>query len=663
MPNKQPGGPLLDNLNPKQREAVEATEGPVLILAGPGSGKTKVLTHRIAYLIQNGIMPENILAVTFTNKAAGEMTARIKNILAKNLDLRTENLAHKNELLSSNTLSSKFLNGSSLPFIGTFHSFALRILRHYPAKLGYFPNFTVCDEDDSLSILREVMKDAGINPKQFSAPVLLNTISGLKSELIHPEEYASREDITELFPKTVHKTYIAYQKRLHDSNSMDFDDLLMQCCRLFVEQPGILEAYQERFRYIHVDEWQDTNRAQYVLITELAKKYKNIAVVGDDAQSIYMWRNADYRNIMNFEKDWPGLKTVILDQNYRSTQTILDAARGVISRNLMQKKKNLWTERRGGEKLKIIAVEHEHAEAEFIGERIEDLLKTGLPHEEIAVLYRTNAQSRAIEEEMLLRKIPYKITGGIRFYQRREIKDVIAYLRYILNERDLLSLKRVLNVPPRGIGKSALLFYLTNSGQKTGGLAPLEHFHALIEKLRKEARERPAILFLKSLLSSIHYKEYLQESALNMEERWENIKEFLNIAAKYEEETPPAGIEKLLEDITLISDKEELAGANTHGVNLMTLHAAKGLEFSVVFIAGCEDGILPHSRTLFNPTDLEEERRLCYVGITRAKDEVFLIYALERTQFGQTQINPPSRFLSEIPEHLMEIEGEDIINI
>ena len=663
MPN-----PLIDDLNPKQREAAEATEGPVLILAGPGSGKTKVLTHRIAHLIQKGVSPENILAVTFTNKAANEMRTRVNTLLQEPFTP----LEVRRHMASAGAFGAGPLTG----FIGTFHAFALRILRHHTTKLGFFPNFTVCDEDDSLSILKEVMKEIGINPKQFSAPVLLNSISGLKSELVGPEDYAKRENLNDLFPKTLHRAYAFYQKRLQESNSMDFDDLLMQCCRLFDLQPKILEAYQERFRYIHVDEWQDTNHAQYVLIAGLARKYRNIAVVGDDAQAIYGWRNADYRNILNFERDWPDAKVIILDQNYRSTQAILDAARSVISQNRLQKKKNLWTDRAGGEKLKVIAVENEQAEAEFIGEQISQLLKEGVRHHEIAVLYRTNAQSRALEEEMLIRKIPYKITGGIRFYQRKEVKDLLAYLRYILNERDLFSLKRIANVPARGIGKNALLFYLANAGQKTGNLAALENFHILMKKLRQEIKNRPAMPFLKFLLASVRYKEYLEESALNADERWENVKELLNLAAKYSENSPPNGIEKLLEDVSLMSDMEETEeknpnsrtqsvhyGAGKNGVQLMTLHAAKGLEFSAVFLAGCEDGILPHSRTLFNPADLEEERRLCYVGITRAKDQIFLTYALQRTQFGSIQINPPSRFLSEIPEHLMEVEGEEIIEL
>lgn len=677
---------ILKNLNPKQKEAVLSTGGPILILAGPGSGKTATLTARIVYLIAKGVPPESVLAITFTNKAAEEMRARIAALCGQNQEFEIKNQDAARTKFS--ILNSKFLNGAAAPFIGTFHSFALRILRQHAAKLGYLKNFTVYDEDDSLGLLKEVMKDLEINPKQFAPGAIANVISGLKSELVTPEEYSSREGLADLFPKMVQRVYTEYQKRLRDSNAMDFDDLIMNACLLFEKYPAILAAYQERFRYINVDEWQDTNIAQYMLLTKLAQKYRNIAVVGDDAQSIYGWRNADYRNIFNFERDFPEAKTVVLDQNYRSTQIILDAAKEVISRNRLQKKKDLWTERGGGEPLSVVPVENELMEAGFVVDTMENLIRQGYGLKDMVVLYRTNAQSRALEEALLKRNFPYKIVGGIKFYQRKEIKDILAYLRYLANPNDLMSLKRIINVPPRGIGKSAFLNYLGSSppsaGEDKGGGGKnlsslhipyraeegsprrkhphLENFDRLIENLREEIQRRRASDFLKFLLKKLNYREYLDDSSPNSEERWENVQELVNLAAKYNDLTPPAGIEKLLEDAALISEADNI---ETEGnvVNLMTLHAAKGLEFPVVFIVGMEEGIFPHSRALFDPQELEEERRLCYVGLTRAKDKVFLSFAMRRTHFGSIQANPPSRFLSEIPEHLVEIRDEEVDNL
>lgn len=631
---------LLKNFNPRQREAILSYEGPLLILAGPGSGKTATLTARIAYLIAKGVPPANILALTFTNKAADEMRFRIAKFCRKP---------------EFEILNSKFLEGI---FIGTFHSFALRILKRHSQKLGYLKTFTIYDEDDSLGLIKEVMKELEINPKQFAPGAIANVISGLKNELVTPEEYSNREDLTDLFPKTVHRIYSEYQKRLRDSNIMDFDDLIMNACLLFEKHPDILAFYQERFRYINVDEWQDTNVAEYILITKLAQKYRNIAVVGDDAQSIYGWRNADYRNIFNFERDFPEAKTIILDQNYRSTQVILDAAKEIIARNRTQKKKDLWTERKGGEPVVVVPVENERKEAEFVVDTMEDLIRNGYALKDMVVLYRTNAQSRALEEAMLERNFPYKIVGGIKFYQRKEIKDILAYLRYLLNQNDLISLKRIINVPPRGIGKSSFLIYLANVQHRELNnfvkLPVLVKFDELITRLKEEIRKRRAADFLKSLLKTINYREYLDDNSANAEERWENIEELVNLASKYNDFVPPAGIEKLLEDAALISEADQIE-TDSNVVNLMTLHATKGLEFSVVFMVGMEEGIFPHSRSLFDPQELEEERRLCYVGLTRAKDRVFLSFVMRRMHFGSTQINPPSRFLSEIPEHLLKI--------
>lgn len=635
---------LLKGLNPRQQEAVLTTEGPILILAGPGSGKTRVLAHRVAYLISRAVAPENILAVTFTNKAANEMKMRIS------------------------ALTPNALDNSSI-FIGTFHSLAVRILRAHAVRIGYMKNFTIFDEADSLSLTKEVMKELEINPKQFPAGVITGTISRLKNELITPDGYREEAGTSDFFPKIVHKIYSLYQKRLQETNAMDFDDLIMNTCLLFEKHAEILEQYQSRFRYINVDEWQDTNRSQYVLISHLAKKHKNIAVVGDDAQAIYGWRGADFRNILLFEKDWAETKTVILDQNYRSTQIILDAARGILFKNAHQKEKTLWTEKKGGALLALAAVENERAEAEFVLGEMKNLLRKNSSLKDMVVLYRTNAQSRALEEVFLENNFPYKIIGGIRFYQRKEIKDILAYLRILVNPRDLTSLKRIINVPPRGIGKSAFLKYLvwrqTGSDTKTNqGLPPaLKTFDLLLEKLKTEFPKRWTTDFLKYLIKTISYKVYLDDLSPNAEERWENVEELVSLAKKYDSLSPPAGVEKLLEDTALVSDADG-AEAGKNVVNLMTLHAAKGLEFPIVFMVGLEEGIFPHSRSLFNPAELEEERRLCYVGLTRAKERVFLSFALRRTHFGSVQANPPSRFLSEIPEHLIEVrESESPIEV
>jgi len=660
---------LLKDLNERQREAVLASEGPVLILAGPGSGKTKTLTHRIAYLIlQKEIPPAEILAVTFTNKAAEEMKTRI-SALTRNLQPTIYNL----------------------PFVGTFHAFSLRILRAHAPAIGYLAHFTIFDEDDSLGLMKEALNECSINPKQFPAGMILHAVSGLKNELVTPERYEEEYGTTDLFPHTIHKAYLCYQKRLRESNAMDFDDLLMNTVALFEKHPNILALYQGRFRYIHVDEWQDTNHVQYVLISQLAQKYRNLAVVGDDAQSIYGFRGADFRNIMKFEKDWPEAKVVVLDQNYRSTQTILDAAREVIAKNRAQKEKKLWTEGEHGDPIEVNPAGNEREEAEAVFEKINTLKKQNVPLKDIAVLYRTNAQSRILEEIFLDHNFPYKITGGVRFYQRKEVKDILAYVRFLINPKDLIALKRIINVPARGIGKKAFLVYLAKlssgngpplsarpeaalrlPGQEQGsseiaethyGAHPaLEKFEGLLAGLQSQITQQKPTDFLKHLLKAIMYQEYLDDSSTHAEERWQNVQELVSFAKKYDLLTPPDGLMKLLEDAALMSEADEVRNEE-EGVRLMTLHAAKGLEFSYVFMVGLEEGIFPHSRSLFNPQELEEERRLCYVGLTRAKKRVFLSFALRRTQFGATQINPPSRFLGEIPEHLLDVSDESTIEV
>lgn len=642
---------LLNALNPKQKEAVLAIKGPVLILAGPGAGKTKTLTYRIAYLLEQGVRAENILAVTFTNKAADEMRERIQLLRGACVPADTD---------------SRRRASADLPFIGTFHALAVRILRAHATKLGYLSHFTIFDDDDSLSLIKEILKELNINTKQFPAGMIAHTISSLKNELKDLEQYQEESGGQDLFPKTVQSVYGEYQKRLMAANAMDFDDLIMNVCRLFEKDPAVLRSYQERFHYVHVDEYQDVNQAQYIFITALAKKHRNIAVVGDDAQAIYGFRGADYRNILNFEKDWPDAVVVVLDQNYRSTQTILDAARGIIGKNSAQKEKNLWTENKTGEPLALTVVEDERAEAEMVVAKIREFLKQKYSLKDMVILYRTNAQSRVFEEALIEKNIPYKIIGGIKFYQRKEIKDILAYIRFILNPKDMVSIKRIMNVPARGIGKNLLLGYLTGTaaGRTTEkGREALQRFDKLIQELRQEILAQQPTFFLKNLLKKIRYQEYLADESDRAEERWENVEELVALAKKYNELEPPKGFEQLLEDAALMTEEKNAADTAADPLLLMTLHAAKGLEFSIAFIVGLEEGIFPHARSLFSPNELEEERRLCYVGLTRAKEKLFLSFAMRRTHFGSTQANSPSRFISEIPEHLIEFNEENLDEI
>lgn len=604
---------ILKNLNPRQKEAVETINGPLLILAGPGSGKTRVLTHRIAYLIQKGIQPENILAVTFTNKAAGEMKRRIVQLVQ---------------------------NVQNIPFIGTFHAFCLRVLRKEIKNLGnYKTNFIIYDEADQLSLVKKAIKELEIDPEQFKPVTLASKISSLKSELIDWGSFkASAENY---FEKTIAKVYESFQKYLKKINALDFDDLIMLTVELFRKSPKILEKYQERFKYILVDEWQDTNTSQYVLVSLLSKKYRNICVVGDDAQSIYQFRGADFRNILNFERDYPRAKVVVLDQNYRSTQNILDTAHKVISKNIYQKEKKLWTENPTGESIIIGEMPNEISEAEFIVEEIKILQKEKkLKLKDFTILYRTNAQSRALEETMLKHNLPYKIIGAIKFYQRKEIKDILAYLKLILYPNDPVSLERVNKITKNK-------FRITTTSTRNKSLSEI----------------------LKLILKETNYKNYL-EKKYNKKSRWENIPEYevrwQNVLELFSVIKRHDDLKGFLETTALLSEADEVE-TEKNLINLMTLHAAKGLEFSVVFITGCEEGIFPHARSMLDPRQLEEERRLAYVGITRAKQCLYLTFTSKRRLFGLIQANPPSRFLGDIPEHLIEyraVEGnEDIIEL
>ncbi|MFH2013377.1 MAG: UvrD-helicase domain-containing protein [Patescibacteria group bacterium] len=623
---------ILKDLNEKQKQAVETINGPVLILSGPGSGKTKVITHRLAYLIENKISPSNLLAVTFTNKAAEEMKLRVINILKRKTDI---------------------------PFIGTFHSFCLRILRKEIDKLNYKKSFVIFDEDDQLKVIKKIIKVLNVDQDQFSAKKISNTISSLKNEVIDYKTY--EENAIEYFEKKISKIYTQYQLELKRNNALDFDDLIMFCVQLFEQFPEVLKKYQDKFKYIMVDEYQDTNPAQYKFIRLLAEKYKNLCCVGDDSQAIFGFRGADYRNILSFENDFPKAKVIILDQNYRSTQNILDAASEVISKNVYQKPKKLWTKNEKGIPISIIEALDEKSEANIIIQKILELKEFTL--KDFTIFYRTNAQSRAIEEALIRSNIPYKLIGGVKFYQRKEIKDLLSYLKYVDNN-DIISLERIINAPLRGIGKITFE-RIARNGLKQTALEKKEvnEFNKIITQVKELALKKPLSDVLKFILEKTNYKDYLEktykDNLINdipeSEIRWENINELINVAKDYDKLIPPYGLKEFLEKTALMSDSDEIKEKDNL-VHLMTLHTAKGLEFPVVFIIGCEEGILPHSRSLINPLDIEEERRLFYVGITRSKKHVHLVFSQIRSSWGSKEANPPSRFLTEIPEHLINFE-------
>ena len=629
---------ILKNLNSKQKEAVETLEGPLLILAGPGSGKTRVLTHRLAYLIKNGISSQNIGGLTFTNKAADEMKQRVKKLLGGKV---------------------------VVPFIGTFHAFCLRILRKEIDKLNYKKNFVIYDEEDQLRTIKQVMEKLNINKEQFQPKKVATIISSLKSEVIDSGAY--QKQAQEFFEKTISEIYKTYQQTLKKNNALDFDDLIMLTVQLFEKFPEILEKYQKKFKYILVDEYQDTDPVQYRLIKLLSSKYKNLCVVGDDAQSIYSFRNADFRNILNFEKDFPQAKVITLDQNYRSSQNILNAASKLISKNVYQKPKNLWTENPAGPPISIIGTWDENTEAQLVIDKILELSKQGFKLNDFTIFYRTNAQSRALEEAFIHHNIPYKLIGAVKFYQRKEIKDMVSYLKFIATN-DLISLERIINVPTRGIGK------ITFSKILNQGLSNLAKekseinlFYNLIKEMKKMALKKPLSQLLRFILKQTKYQDYLKKvygdaplrTGIPEDEiRWQNIEELINVSADYDKIKPPQGLKDFLEKTALLSEADEIEEQKEQ-VHLMTLHTAKGLEFPIVFIAGCEEGVLPHSRSLLNPLDLEEERRLFYVGITRSKGHLYLIFSQRRTNWGNKEANPVSRFLSEIPEELTKFEEYD----
>lgn len=635
---------ILSGLNDRQKEAVTAVNGPVLIIAGAGSGKTKALTHRIAYLINENIDPGNILAVTFTNKAAGEMKERVARLM--------------------NAGERRF------PAISTFHSFCAGILRKEIRHLGYSGDFVIFDAGDQLSVIKKTAENLGINTERFKPKSFINAISTAKNELTDNETY--KETKNGFFEEITAKVYEAYQNELKKNNAVDFDDLIMLTVEIFVKFPEILEKYRQKYKYILVDEYQDTNQAQYVLTKMLAEKSRNICVVGDDWQCIYSWRQADFRNILNFEKDWPDAKVIMLEENYRSTQNILDASHGIINKNVHRTQKKLWTRADKGEPIIISEVYNEESEGNFIVNEIVRLAaEKKLSLKDFVVLYRTNAQSRAIEEAFLRANIPYKIIGTVKFYSRKEIQDVIAYLRLIVNPRDTISLRRIIGAQPKGIGKKSLekiialeKFNITDKDYLSDNLSLLPRamkslldFSDSIRRLRESLEKTKISNFIKQVLSLSGYENHIKDGTPEGEARWENTQELITVAKKYEHMKTEAALSKLIEDIALMSDADEVESTKDL-VNLMTMHSVKGLEFPVVFMAGCEEGLMPHSRSLTNPTQMEEERRLCYVGITRAKQSVYMLFAARRNLYGRTEANPPSRFISDIPEHLVEIRPQ-----
>lgn len=697
------GDLILEGLNEPQQQAVRATTGPVLILAGAGSGKTRTLIHRMAYLIaEEGIKPWNILAVTFTNKAAKNMVERMDELLGGDAE-------HK-------------------PTMGTFHSLCARLLRREIEAIGFQSNFAIYDASDQQTLVKKIMKAEGYDTKQVSPSAVHWRISAAKNNLLSPEKYEAT--VADAIGEIAATVYPKYQEELKTNNSLDFDDLIMKTVELLETYPEVLEKYHTLWTHIMVDEYQDTNQAQYRLVTLLADKNKNLCVVGDDAQSIYSWRAADIRNILNFEQDYPDAQVIPLEQNYRSTQTILEASNAIIAKNTNQKEKKLWTQNKKGGPVIIKEVSNEEAEGRFIVRRImgleknigkDDSLSDGLSYsnegsqidpnpigegesildrimgssmfqtvkddeelrnavaskkkdtdfKQYVVLYRTNAQSRAIEEAFLKYNIPYQMIGGMRFYERREIKDVLAYMRVIFNPSDWVSLERISNVPARGIGartwfKIEQFAHQRNfdvieaashdiDGINNARLKSYYQFAQILKDVRTHLDEMTPTDVLDMILKETGYKEYLIKSSETKdkgESRWENIQELKGVTEKYRHLRGEEGLLAFLEDVSLVSDQDDMDETD-NAVKLMTIHAAKGLEFPVVFVIGMEDGIFPHSRSLTNPTEMEEERRLCYVALTRAEEEVFLLFAAKRMRFGSVHVNPPSRFIDDLPENLV----------
>jgi len=638
---------LLNGMNPEQAEAVKATEGPLLIMAGAGSGKTRVLTHRIAYLmVEKGVNPYNILAITFTNKAAREMKDRIENILG---------------------------GASDNIWISTFHSMCVRILRRDIDRIGMNRNFTILDSTDQQSVIKAILKEKNIDPKKFDPRSLLGSISSAKNELTTPEELSKQ--VGGYYDQVVSDVYTEYQKRLRKNQALDFDDLIMTTIQLFQRVPEVLEFYQRKFQYIHVDEYQDTNRAQYMLVKLLASRFQNLCVVGDSDQSIYRWRGADIANILSFEKDYPRATVIFLEQNYRSTKRILQAANEVIQKNSNRKPKNLWTENHDGEKISYFRADTEQTEAQFVTGKIKEMTESGKrKYSDFAILYRTNAQSRVMEEVLLKSNIEYSIVGGIKFYDRKEIKDILAYLRLISNPDDDISLMRVINVPKRGVGATSvdkIARYAQDHDISMFSALEEADFIGLSPKITKAVIEFKEMVkgytgmqeylsvteLVEEILEKSGYIDMLKaEKSIESQSRLENLDEFLSVTKSFEQSNDDKSLVAFLTDLALVADIDKLDEDDQpkDSVILMTLHAAKGLEFPIVFLMGMEEGVFPHSRSLMEEDEMEEERRLAYVGITRAEEQLYLTNAQMRTLYGQTKMNPVSRFIQEIPAELLD---------
>lgn len=632
---------LVDSLNDRQKEAVVNTDGPMLILAGAGSGKTKVLTTKVAYLIEEkNIDPNNILAITFTNKAAKEMKERIFK-----------------------------LEGNSAFYIqiSTFHSFGLKILKENCELLGYEKNFTILDSDDSLSIIKKIMKELNIDANKYNPKAIKNVISNNKNEIIDPEKYSLYVNTD--FDEIALEVYRKYEKSLKINNAVDFDDLLILPLKLFNNNPGVLQKYQEKYKYVFIDEYQDTNEPQYILSKMISAKYKNITVVGDADQAIFTWRGANYKNILNFEKDYKDAKVVLLEENYRSTKTILNAANNVIKNNKVRKEKNLWTQNEEGSKITYYKAFDEKDESNYVVNEIKKLIEKGVNPKDICVLYRANAQSRTVEEAFLTSNISYNIVGSYAFYNRKEIKDLIAYLKLIYNNKDDVSLLRVINYPKRGIGNKAIenlaiksnvldksLYEVIDSGKEL-------EFKNMIEEIKKEESHLTLTELIDMVLDKSGMKKSLEdEKSIEADIRLENLEEFKSIAKAMEINEGIVSLEELLDKLALVSDVSEQKNDNEDKVTLMTMHAVKGLEYDYVFVVGVEEGLFPHSNSLESNDELEEERRLCYVAITRAKKKLYLINARSRILYGKVSSNVPSRFINEISDEYIETIGkkEDI---
>ena len=628
---------LIDSLNDRQKEAVVNTDGPMLILAGAGSGKTKVLTTKVAYLIEEkNIDPNNILAITFTNKAAKEMKERIFK-----------------------------LEGNSAFYIqiSTFHSFGLKILKENCELLGYEKNFTILDSDDSLSIIKKIMKELNIDANKYNPKAIKNVISNNKNEIIDPEKYSLYVNTD--FDEIALEVYRKYEKSLKINNAVDFDDLLILPLKLFNNNPGVLQKYQEKYKYVFIDEYQDTNEPQYILSKMISAKYKNITVVGDADQAIFTWRGANYKNILNFEKDYKDAKVVLLEENYRSTKTILNAANNVIKNNKVRKEKNLWTQNEEGSKITYYKAFDEKDESNYVVNEIKKLIEKGVNPKDICVLYRANAQSRTVEEAFLTSNISYNIVGSYAFYNRKEIKDLIAYLKLIYNNKDDVSLLRVINYPKRGIGNKAIenlaiksnvldksLYEVIDSGKELD-------FKNMIEEIKKEESHLTLTELIDMVLDKSGMKKSLEdEKSIEADIRLENLEEFKSIAKAMEINEGIVSLEELLDKLALVSDVSEQKNDNEDKVTLMTLHAVKGLEYDYVFVVGVEEGLFPHSNSLESNDELEEERRLCYVAITRAKKKLYLINARSRILYGKVSSNVPSRFINEISDEYIETIGK-----